>query len=99
MTGSVRMEGQKGDNPLGQQAESLAEKMQEVRGEISKAIVGQAEVVEGDVVASARERKHARLRGAILFLERDHAFHTTRGCVTRCSTAYFSPRLRNVSNG
>jgi MoxR-like ATPase len=51
MTGSVRMEGQKGDNPLGQQAESLAEKMQEVRGEISKAIVGQAEVVDGVLIA------------------------------------------------
>jgi len=51
MTGSVRMEGQKGDNPLGQQAESLAEKMQEVRGEISKAIVGQSEVVEGVLIA------------------------------------------------
>jgi len=45
------MEGQKGDNPLGQQAESLAEKMQEVRGEISKAIVGQAEVVDGVLIA------------------------------------------------
>src|ERR1700680_1497672 len=51
MTGSVRMEGQKGDNPLGQQAESLAEKMQEVRGEISKAIVGQGEVVDGVLIA------------------------------------------------
>ena len=51
MTGSVHMEGQKGDNPLGQQAESLAEKMQEVRGEISKAIVGQSEVVEGVLIA------------------------------------------------
>jgi MoxR-like ATPase len=45
------MEGQKGDNPLGQQAESLAEKMQEVRGEISKAIVGQGEVVDGVLIA------------------------------------------------
>lgn len=51
MTGSVRMEGQKGDNPLVQQAESLAEKMQEVRGEISKAIVGQSEVVDGVLIA------------------------------------------------
>jgi MoxR-like ATPase len=51
MTGSLRMEGQKGDNPLGQQAESLAEKMQEVRNEISKAIVGQAEVVDGVLIA------------------------------------------------
>jgi MoxR-like ATPase len=45
------MEGQKGDNQLGQQAESLAEKMQEVRGEISKAIVGQGEVVDGVLIA------------------------------------------------
>jgi MoxR-like ATPase len=45
------MEGQKGDNPLGRQAESLAEKMQEVRAEISKAIVGQGEVVEGVLIA------------------------------------------------
>jgi MoxR-like ATPase len=51
MTGSVRMEGQKGDNPLIQQAESLAEKIQEVRGEISKMIVGQAEVVDGVLIA------------------------------------------------
>jgi MoxR-like ATPase len=51
MTGSVRMEGQTGDNPLGQQAESLAEKMQEVRKEISKAIVGQSEVVDGVLIA------------------------------------------------
>src|SRR6202022_2024780 len=51
MTGSVRMEGQKSDNVLGQQAESLAEKMQEVRGEISKAIVGQSEVVDGVLIA------------------------------------------------
>jgi MoxR-like ATPase len=51
MTGSVRMEGQKGDNPLGQQAESLAGKMQEVRAEISKAIVGQGEVVDGVLIA------------------------------------------------
>jgi MoxR-like ATPase len=51
MTGTVRMEGQKGDNPLGQQAESLAEKMEEVRAEISKAIVGQGEVVDGVLIA------------------------------------------------
>ena len=51
MTGSLRMEGQKGDNPLGQQAESLAGKMQEVRAEISKAIVGQGEVVDGVLIA------------------------------------------------
>jgi MoxR-like ATPase len=51
MTGSVRMEDQKSDKPLGQQAESLAEKMREVRREISKAIVGQTEVVDGVLIA------------------------------------------------
>ena len=51
MTGTVRMEGQRDDKTLGQQAESLAEKMQEVRGEISKAIVGQVEVVDGVLIA------------------------------------------------
>ncbi len=45
------MEGQRDDKTLGQQAESLAEKMQEVRGEISKAIVGQVEVVDGVLIA------------------------------------------------
>jgi MoxR-like ATPase len=51
MTGSVRTEGQQDDKTLGQQAESLAEKMQEVRREISKAIVGQVEVVDGVLIA------------------------------------------------
>jgi len=51
MTGSLRMEGQQGDKALGQQAESLAEKMKEVRAEISKAIVGQSEVVDGVLIA------------------------------------------------
>ena len=51
MTSSVGTEGQTGGQPLGQQAEFLAEKMAEVRGEISKAIVGQAEVVEGVLIA------------------------------------------------
>ncbi len=51
MTSSVGMEGQAGERPLGQQAEFLAEKMAEVRREISKAIVGQAEVVEGVLIA------------------------------------------------
>src|SRR6202045_2068742 len=63
MTGSVRMEGQKGDNPLGQQAESLAEKMQEVRAEISKAIVGQGEVVDG-VLTALLAGGHVLLEGA-----------------------------------
>ena len=40
-----------GGQPLGQQAEFLAEKMAEVRREISKAIVGQTEVVDGVLIA------------------------------------------------
>src|SRR6266849_4852250 len=63
MTGSVRTEGQKRDNPLGQQAESLAEKMQEVRAEISKAIVGQGEVVDG-VLTALLAGGHVLLEGA-----------------------------------
>src|SRR6202142_380177 len=51
MTSSVGMEGHAEERPLGQQAEFLAEKMAEVRREISKAIVGQAEVVEGVLIA------------------------------------------------
>jgi MoxR-like ATPase len=51
MTSSVGMEGQMGAQPLGQQAEFLAEKMAEVRREISKAIVGQSEVVDGVLIA------------------------------------------------
>jgi MoxR-like ATPase len=39
------------DQPLERQIESLAEKMAEVRQEISKAIVGQNEVVEGVLIA------------------------------------------------
>src|ERR1700687_6268028 len=51
MTSSVGTEGQTGGQPLGQQAQFLAEKMAEVRREISKAIVGQTEVVEGVLIA------------------------------------------------
>jgi MoxR-like ATPase len=51
MTTSVGTEGQMGGQPLGQQAEFLAEKMAEVRREISKAIVGQLEVVDGVLIA------------------------------------------------
>jgi MoxR-like ATPase len=51
MTSSVGTEGQTSGQPLGQQAEFLAEKMSEVRREISKAIVGQVEVVEGVLIA------------------------------------------------
>jgi MoxR-like ATPase len=51
MTSSVGTEGQTGGQPLGQQAEFLSEKMSEVRREISKAIVGQTEVVDGVLIA------------------------------------------------
>src|SRR5258708_27135335 len=51
MTSSVGTEGQRGGQPIGHQAELLADKMAEVRREISKAIVGQAEVVEGVLIA------------------------------------------------
>jgi len=51
MTSSVGTEGQTGGQPLGQQAEFLADKMAEVRREISKAIVGQLEVVDGVLIA------------------------------------------------
>jgi MoxR-like ATPase len=51
MTSTVGTEGQPGSHPLGDQAELLSEKMAEVRREISKAIVGQTEVVEGVLIA------------------------------------------------
>src|SRR4029077_13874559 len=51
MTSSVGTEGKKCGQPRGKQAEFLAEKMAEVRGEISKAIVGQTEVVDGVLIA------------------------------------------------
>jgi ABC-type glutathione transport system ATPase component len=51
MTSSVGTEGQTGGQPLGQQGEFLSEKMSEVRLEISKAIVGQTEVVDGVLIA------------------------------------------------
>ncbi|HVA94295.1 MAG TPA: MoxR family ATPase [Candidatus Dormibacteraeota bacterium] len=51
MTGSVRTEGEKSEQSLGQQSEFLAEKIGEVRREISKAIVGQREVVDGVLIA------------------------------------------------
>jgi MoxR-like ATPase len=63
MTSSVGTEGQTGGQPLGQQAEFLAEKMAEVRGEISKAIVGQAEVV-GGVLIALLAGGHVLLEGA-----------------------------------
>ena len=51
MTSSVGTQGPMSDQPLGQQAEFLAEKIGEVRREISKAIVGQTEVVDGVLIA------------------------------------------------
>jgi len=47
----VLTENQKSDQALERQIEALSEKMVEVRREISKAIVGQAEVVEGVLIA------------------------------------------------
>src|SRR6202140_4134786 len=63
MTSPVGTEGQLGGQPLGQQAEILAEKMSEVRREISKAIVGQAEVVDG-VLTALLAGGHVLLEGA-----------------------------------
>src|SRR5579864_9120315 len=63
MTGSASTEGQKVVQPLGHQAEILAEKMSEVRREISKAIVGQAEVVDG-VLTALLAGGHVLLEGA-----------------------------------
>src|SRR6202167_2544067 len=51
MTSSVGPEAQAGGQVLERQIEALSEKMGEVRREISKAIVGQAEVVEGVLIA------------------------------------------------
>ena len=61
MTGSVGTEGQKSGQPLGQQAEFLAEKMGEVRREISKAIVGQTR--------SGRRRADGAAAGGHVLLE------------------------------
>jgi len=63
MTGSVGTQGPMSDQPLSQQAESLAEKMAEVRGEIGKAIVGQTEVVDG-VLTALLAGGHVLLEGA-----------------------------------
>src|SRR5258708_3227084 len=63
MTGSASTEGQKVVQPLGHQAEILAEKMSEVRREISKAIVGQGEVVDG-VLTALLAGGHVLLEGA-----------------------------------
>ncbi len=51
MTGIVGTEGSMRNPPAGEEVELLAEKMAEVRREISKAIVGQSEVVDGVLIA------------------------------------------------
>jgi MoxR-like ATPase len=63
MTSSVGTQGPLSDQPLGQQAEFLAEKIGEVRREISKAIVGQGEVVDG-VLMALLAGGHVLLEGA-----------------------------------
>src|SRR5712675_2187804 len=63
MTGSASTEGQKVVQPLGHQAELLGEKMGEARREISKAIVGQADVVDG-VLTALLAGGHVLLEGA-----------------------------------
>ena len=63
MTESVGTEGQKSFKPLGQQTEFLTGKMEEVRREISKAIVGQTEVVDG-VLMALLAGGHVLLEGA-----------------------------------
>ena len=63
MTSSVGTQGPMSDQPLGQQAEFLAEKIGEVRREISKAIVGQGEVVDG-VLMALLAGGHVLLEGA-----------------------------------
>src|SRR6201998_4062545 len=63
MTGSAPAEGQKSDQLLGSQVQFVAEKMGEVRREISKAIVGQSEVVDG-VLMALLAGGHVLLEGA-----------------------------------
>ena len=63
MTESVGTESQKSVKPLGQQTEFLTGKMEEVRREISKAIVGQTEVVDG-VLMALLAGGHVLLEGA-----------------------------------
>jgi MoxR-like ATPase len=63
MTGSAPAEGQKSDQLLGSQVQFVAEKMAEVRHEISKAIVGQTEVVDG-VLMALLAGGHVLLEGA-----------------------------------
>jgi MoxR-like ATPase len=63
MTGSVGTKGQADEKSLARNAEMLAEKVAEVRREISKAIVGQTEVVEG-VLTALLAGGHVLLEGA-----------------------------------
>jgi MoxR-like ATPase len=63
MTGFVGTEGQTSGKPAGPQAEMLGERLTEVRREISKAIVGQTEVVDG-VLTALLAGGHVLLEGA-----------------------------------
>jgi MoxR-like ATPase len=63
MTGLAGTEGQANDKLVSRQIESLAEKIVEVRREISKAIVGQGEVVDG-VLMALLAGGHVLLEGA-----------------------------------
>jgi MoxR-like ATPase len=63
MTGFVGTEGQASGKAAGPQAEMLGERLTEVRREISKAIVGQTEVVDG-VLTALLAGGHVLLEGA-----------------------------------
>ena len=63
MTGFVGTEGQTSGKSAGPQAEMLGERLTEVRREISKAIVGQVEVVDG-VLTALLAGGHVLLEGA-----------------------------------
>jgi MoxR-like ATPase len=63
MTGFVGTEGQTSGKSPGPQAEMLGERLTEVRREISKAIVGQTEVVDG-VLTALLAGGHVLLEGA-----------------------------------
>ena len=63
MTGFVGTEGQTSGKAAGPQAEMLGERLTEVRREISKAIVGQTEVVDG-VLTALLAGGHVLLEGA-----------------------------------
>jgi len=63
MTGFVGTEGQTSGKSAGPQAEMLGERLTEVRREISKAIVGQTEVVDG-VLTALLAGGHVLLEGA-----------------------------------